>query len=488
MSYYLLSSRFRLCGWDRLPFALFDMADGLPDFYQKDQFRLLMRCDGMQDIDVNTLPVELRGLFEGWLKDGIIRECGHGSMLDPRQFYHRYPCRYKKTVHWSITGRCNYRCRHCLVSAPHARFGHPDTGQLLDLVSQMAECGIAHVSLTGGEPLIRSDFWQIIDALTRHHIEVDMIFTNGYLVNDALLDGFEKRGLHPMFQMSYDGVGRHDWLRGFTGAEEAVNRAFALLKQRGYHADASMCLHKGNVHTLRESVLHLAELGVGNLKVNRIQELGEWADASEEVALTADESLEAYLNYIPAYFEDDCPLDLMLDGAFSYQRDTPFQVGMEYERPCGQDAGSESCLSCSILKSLLYIGPDGSVCPCMSMAVSKINDWPNVFETPLRETLGDTVFMDRCAVTIKQIRDENGRCRSCVWADRCNGGCRAAAVCAEPSITAPDPANCHFYFGGWYERFQKVSRQALDHYIARHPELADSENSDEESQQIPNCV
>jgi len=44
------------------------------------------------------------------------------------------------------------------------------------------------------------------------------------------------------------------------------------------------------------------------------------------------------------------------------------------------------------------------------------------------------------------------------------------------------------HFGGWYERFQKVSRQALDHYIARHPELADSENSDKESQQIPNCV
>ena len=202
-------------------------------------------------------------------------------------------------MHWSITGKCNYSCKHCLVSAPHAKFGHPTTEQLLNLVEQMAACGIGAVSVTGGEPLIRSDFWQIVDALRQHGIALGMIFTNGYLVNDALLDGLEARGMHPGFQMSYDGVGWHDWLRGFEGAEAAVDRAFRLLQARGFQVDAAMCLHRGNAHTIRESVLHLASLGVGSLKINRIQELGEWEAASEEVALSEDESLQLYLDYIP---------------------------------------------------------------------------------------------------------------------------------------------------------------------------------------------
>ncbi|MDO4532444.1 MAG: radical SAM protein [Coriobacteriia bacterium] len=437
-----------------------------------------MRCDGIQGIDLDSLPEDQRLWLEQLEADGIIAPSSPGDLLFPQQRYKRYPCRYKRDVYWSITGKCNYSCKHCLVSAPHAKFGHPTTEQLLNLVEQMAACGIGAVSVTGGEPLIRSDFWQIVDALRQHGIALGMIFTNGYLVNDALLDGLEARGMHPGFQMSYDGVGWHDWLRGFEGAEAAVDRAFRLLQARGFQVDAAMCLHRGNAHTIRESVLHLASLGVGSLKVNRIQELGEWEAASEEVALSEDESLQLYLDYIPQYFEDDCPIALMLDGAFTFDPDEPHRMGMEFVRPCATDATSEKRLSCGILKTSMYTGPDGSVCPCMSMADSQVNDWPNAFETPLADILGETPFMNRCAATIGQVRDANEKCRTCSYIDKCNGGCRAMAVCSSPDYLAVDSSCCHFFLNGWHERFQTVSATSRDAYLARHPEIAAATESD----------
>lgn len=470
---YVLDERYRLRGWEKLPFALFDSVTRRTEFYDKNQFMLLMRCDGVQEVDEEALPEAQRQWLARLEREGVISRCGPGAMLLPQQLYKMYPCRYKRDVHWSITGRCNYKCKHCLVSAPHAKFGHPTTAQLLRLVEQMASCGIASVSITGGEPLIREDFWQVVDALVEHGIGIGAVFSNGYLVNDALLDGFEERGLRPGFQMSYDGVGWHDWLRGFKGAESAVDHAFRLLRDRGFHADAAMCLHRGNAHTIRASVRHLASLGVSNLKINRIQELGEWASVSEEVSLTQDESLQLYLDYIPLYFEDDCPLSIMLDGAFTYDPEEPYFMAMEYCRPCATDSRSERRLSCGILKASMYIGPDGTVCPCMSMTDSRVGDWPNVFETPLATILGENEFMNRCSATVGQVRDANPKCRSCAYLDRCNGGCRASAVCAGPDYLGIDPSTCHFFQGSWYERFKEVGEAARDAYLERHPEIAE---------------
>ena len=457
MTRFVLQERYALRGWEGLPFALWDRLAKQADFLPKDRFLLLARCDGVDDIDADALSDEQRSFLQDMADEGIVRACTRPTFMLPSQLYRTFPCRYKSSVHWSITGRCNYRCKHCLVSAPHAKFGHHTTEQLLDVVDQMAACGIGSVSLTGGEPLMREDFWQIVDALRARDIGISVVFSNGYLVGEELLDGFDARRMRPAFQMSYDGVGWHDWLRGFEGAEEAVDRAFRLLQERGYSVDAAMCLHRRNAHTLRETVRHLASLGVSSLKVNRIQDLGEWKSEAQEVALTADESLQAYLDYIPQYFEDGAPLSLTLDGAFSYDRDEGRSYYV-YERHCKVDPESERRLSCSILRTSMYIGPDGRVCPCMSMTVQEDDEaFPSVFETPLREILGYTPFMERCVCTVGQVRDANPACRTCAWVDRCHGGCRAAAYNDGGGYYAIDPATCHFFKGGWFERFQEAA-------------------------------
>ena len=457
MTRFVLDDRYSLRGWEGLPFALWDNRAKAPDFLPKEAFLVLLSCDGIEEVDVQSLPEERQSHLRRLVERGVVRECSALMPLLPSQRYRRFPCRFKSEAHWSITGRCNYNCKHCMVSAPHAKFGHPTTAQLLDIVEQLAECGVGYVSLTGGEPLIRDDFWVVVDALCDKGIGISVIFSNGCLVDAALLDGFEARGLRPGFQISHDGVGWHDWLRGFSGAEEQVDRSLRLLKERGWRTSAAMCLHRRNAHVLRATVNHLAKLGVSSLKVNRIQELGEWQDAADEVALTQEESLDVYLDYLPHYFEDGAPISITLDGAFSYDREDG-RAYFGYERHCKIDPESERRLSCSILRTSMYIGPDGRVCPCMSMTVQE-NDgaFPSLFETPLREILGHTPFRDRCTCTVGHVRDANPECRTCAWVDHCHGGCRAAAYNSTGRYLSVDPDQCHFFKDGWYERFRGVA-------------------------------
>lgn len=64
MSYYTLSPNKQLCGYDGLPFALFDTRGKNTEFFNRGQFELLLLCDGNNDIDMESLPQESRSFFE----------------------------------------------------------------------------------------------------------------------------------------------------------------------------------------------------------------------------------------------------------------------------------------------------------------------------------------------------------------------------------------------------------------------------------------
>ena len=109
-----------------------------------------MKCDGVHEIDEAVLSGHQRELFERLKKAEIIREAGLLDYLTEEQEYRTFPVRYKQHAHWSVTGACNMKCRHCFMSAPHARHGSPTKEQLLSVIDQLAECGIFTVGLTGG--------------------------------------------------------------------------------------------------------------------------------------------------------------------------------------------------------------------------------------------------------------------------------------------------------------------------------------------------
>ena len=473
---FILDRRFRLRGWHKLPTGVYDARDRTARFYEPELYRLLLFCDAAHKIDTDALTEEQRTFLDNLLKEGVIRPADRMDLLLPEQRYKAYPARYRREAHWSITGECNFRCAHCFMSAPSGKHGSPSYEQIVHLADMLAECGVFCVGLTGGEPLIRPDFTQILDALTQREIAVTTLYTNGWLVNEKLLNELEKREMHPRFQLSFDGVGRHDFLRGIQGAEERALDALCLLSRQGYRTSVSICLHGKNADTLRETIRLLASLGVVGVKCGSMMDLGEWArEEVRALRLTPAEEQEIFECYIPQYFEDDAPLAIMLGRSFVYTPgDEHWRIFCErkYDE---KDEGSE--LSCGVLAQSFYIGANGLVCPCMGMADCGFADrFPSLKDMTLSDILKDSDLIKYEYATVKDIRDRNEKCRRCRYSDRCTGGCRNAALIAGDDYYGIDPTLCEFFENGWDKRIRDAAQPSFEAYLKRNPIVKNNQN------------
>src|SRR5271167_3015973 len=65
------------------------------------------------------------------------------------------------SVHMDITWRCNERCVHCYLD--HDGVGEMTTAEIKEVIRQLAESGTFFLSISGGEPLLRRDFFEILE-------------------------------------------------------------------------------------------------------------------------------------------------------------------------------------------------------------------------------------------------------------------------------------------------------------------------------------
>src|SRR4051812_38196380 len=64
------------------------------------------------------------------------------------------------SVHMDLTYRCNERCVHCYL--PHDDRGEMTTAEITGVLDQLAEAGVFFLTLSGGEPFLRHDLFEII--------------------------------------------------------------------------------------------------------------------------------------------------------------------------------------------------------------------------------------------------------------------------------------------------------------------------------------
>ena len=470
MARYIIDKIYRLRGWYKLPTGLYDTNQRTAVFFDSQIYELLLNCDAVHDFDESSLSGHQKKILEKLIEEKTIRKAGRWDILLPEQRYRTYPARYRKSAHWSITGGCNLKCRHCFMSAPHAKHGSPSTKQLMDIIDQFEECGIFNVDITGGEPLIRKDFEQIVRRLNDKDIRINTIYTNGWLVDGSILDMLEQNGTHPSFNISYDGAGKHDFLRGVPGAEERVIRALRLLKERNYSVSCSMSLHRGNIDTLRGTVKLLSGLGVRSLKCSSMIDAGEWTDPElEGLHLSLKEEFEAAEKYIPRYFEDDAPLNIMLDGAFMFEKNNPEGWGIYYKRECTRDEENDT-LSCSVLKDSFYLGADGMVAPCQGMCDTGFaKNFNSLRDHRLSDILRESDYVRLSYATVGDVRRGNDKCRNCDYIDRCSASCRNSALMEDGNYYGADPAACYFFENGWEKRITDAAQGPYEEYLRRNP-------------------
>lgn len=459
--FYKLNDNYLLRGWQKLPYALVDKRLRNPRFITAKEMQALQLCNGLIDVDLPLIPQEIRDMLAVIEKNGFIHACERGDAIAPEQEYKCYPARYIRTAHWSITGRCNYRCKHCYMSAPDAKLGELSHETVMSIVQQLIDCGVREVSLTGGEPLVRKDFLEIVDALLAGGIHICTIYSNGKLVTDQLLDALAERGIHPEFNMSYDGVdGWHDWLRGIPNAGKIAEEAFLRCKEKGFPTGAEMCIHNGNKHLLRETINRLAELGCGSLKTNPISNVGAWKEGGYGESIPMQELYQIYFDYIPAYYEDGMPLSLQLGGFFSASPHRPDR----YDVPCMKHCSNpETTCVCGHARMVMYISAEGRALPCMSLSGMDIQqEFPLIPEVGLAKCITDSRYMSLIDTRATTILEHNPECAKCPHALECLAGCRASALEFSPTdILAPDLATCGIFKGGWPEKIHELMKGIL---------------------------
>ena len=476
--YYRLAEPYAFRGYKGLPYAiraeqgrkLFDR----PLFFGKESFLALLYCNGTEPVEPEALDEKTRAALQELLSRGILT--ASEAPMEPLKSYQRYrvyPSRYLDKVHWSITGRCNFRCRHCLVSAPDGHHPEPTLEQCLDVIRQLEACGVHRVDVTGGEPLVRRDCDVLFRALSEHRIFIGTIFTNASLLTGEVLDQLEKYGHHPAFQLSFDGLGCHDWLRGVPGAEQQADAAFHLLRERGFAATAAMCLHRKNKGSLRDTANYLARNGVHLLRVNAPQELGIWKQYAQEYALTRQERWEVYRDYIPRYFEDGMPIDLQLDGYFSCKRgSTDYKVPFVHRAP--ENADWSRLPYCEAMQHTAYISPEGHLLPCMGFADSPVDQaCPSVFQQPLGELSQKSHYADLVATKLSDLLAKDAECARCPHLHSCCGGCMQESMTEDGDYLVRDQEACWFFKNVG----EAAVRAVADAAIARHALLRGTEGA-----------
>lgn len=458
--FYRLKSGYALRGWEEMSWVLIRRPENSIKILSQGQFQVLLLCDGQTELPGNLLDETLTRILHQCVADGLVEPSRNSCPLEPDQYYQYYRNRYTSRVFWSVTGRCNFRCRHCYMDAPDTMLGELSTAEALSLIDQMAECGVLRVDITGGEPLVRSDLWQLIDRILSYKMTISQLYTNGWLLDETVLDEFEKRGLKPEIAVSFDGVGWHDWMRRVTGAEEAALRALKLCTERGFPVSVGVCIHRGNKDTLPHTIQVLHEAGVEEIKTANVDETELWHRHSQGNALTWQEYIEAMIPYINWYYEAGRPVEsLELGGIARLNRNAPSEVCVKrYD-------GTEKCLDCYLCSPArwsCYITPEGRLLPCMPMTASPKQElFPKVQDIGLKQGLSNSYYMQFINGRVKDLLEANSECASCPYRYHCGGGCRAAALLdGDQNLMGCDRNMCMIWKKGYGERIREAVEAA----------------------------
>jgi MoaA/NifB/PqqE/SkfB family radical SAM enzyme len=154
-----------------------------------------------------------------------------------------------------LTYRCNNRCRHCWLWLPSDA---PQGGEELSfaeirrVVDEARRMGCQAWGISGGEPMLRPDFAQIFDYVTRKSVHYHLN-TNGTLITPEIARLLTRRG-RKMVALCGATAEVHDGVTRNPGSFEATMRGFAYLREAGAGFEVQIVPMRDNYHQYEEMV------------------------------------------------------------------------------------------------------------------------------------------------------------------------------------------------------------------------------------------
>jgi AdoMet-dependent heme synthase len=202
-----------------------------------------------------------------------------------------------RLVFWELTKGCNLRCVHCRASA--TELSSPDdlsTRAAMDIIDQIAGVSSPILVLSGGEPLFRSDIFQLARYGTNKGLRVALA-TNGTLVTKEVARKIVDSGVKRV-AISLDGVdaATHDKFRNIPGAFDAALAGFRNLKDLGMSVQINTTIARHNAHQLPEVLALAKSIGADALHTFLLVPVGCGVDIAAE-QMVPPEEYERMLNW-----------------------------------------------------------------------------------------------------------------------------------------------------------------------------------------------
>ncbi len=325
------------------------------------------------------------------------------------------------TLYFYISGGCNLSCKHCWIS-PESKNGDLNSDGVKDVINQAVELGARNVKLTGGEPFLRKDIFQILQFIREKNLAV-IIETNGTFIQEREAEELKRLGVG-FISVSIDGPDAefHDKLRGVKGAFEMAVRGIKALKKAGFSPQVIACIYRKNVSDIERLALLVQDLGAGSLKLNPIMQIGRGENFDKEKELLGVKELLELERYIQENLQPKVKLSILLDIPFAFKKLS--YIKSNHSR-CG-------------LLGMIGILSDGTVSICGIGEEIKELNMGSIKKNRLRDIWEDNEILNFIRVNIPDKLE--GICERCVFKRLCLGKCRAHAYHESKSLTAP------FYF------------------------------------------
>ena len=341
-------------------------------------------------------------------------------------------------------------CRHCRAEAQReAAADELDTAALLRVAADIRAAGDPIMILTGGEPLVRPDFFEVAGECCRLFSRVALA-TNGTTVNDPLAAQIRDVGIKRV-SISIDGATAaiHDEFRGLPGSFEAALSGMAALRGAGLPVQVNTTVARHNYREL-DRLLDLAiERGADAFHLFVLVPVGCGAELDDKTRLNPEETAEVLQWLLQRSRELRSKLHLKATCAPQYYR-MLVEAGEPTSAPHGgghkshghggghgsgghgMNAVTKGCLAGS---AVCFVSRSGDVQPCGYLPLVA----GNVQEQPFADIWAE-------APLFIELRDETalkGNCHVCGYTSVC-GGCRARAYAASGGHLAEDP-DCNYY-------------------------------------------
>lgn len=307
-----------------------------------------------------------------------------------------------------ITNQCNLNCKHCF--ALNTRNNEElTTEELLQVIKQIEEMKIFNVAIFGGEPLVREDFFIILEALSKLKIRLSLN-TNGTLITPDIakkLKGYPIR----TYTVSLDGSCPEvqDPFRGKGSFEKNIVGIRNLIRE-GCNVLIATTVTQYNYRDAENIVLLGKSLGAGHVRLNEVVYMGNAACYNRELLMSPQEKLEfiavmrMLLKKWGSFITGSIPhmVELMDQAAKEPLETFPLRLG-----------------GCRAATKMCNIRPDGWVTPCEVLWYLKAG---NVREKSLSDIWLHSPVMEsfRKIITINEL--DTPECKGCQYLRLCYKG------------------------------------------------------------------